>query len=650
MKNLTFTLLLGWLLVFTTNLFAQKTEGRFNLKEGDWFEVQVEESAKTFLLRFQLDKQLSDGNQQYKVTLQRYVEKSRSEGLNFGYDSYYPTFDENKMAPDPKKQYSLVITPKGEIASIKPFGDYEYSTVLSQVSPKKSEMFYTVTISTSEEFGGIEQNISNLIQPIYKPIEKNNDQMVGINYEIIKDTIKVPFPFINKTDSVAIKVPYLKESGVPLFIKLKNENYILTAASFPLPSNSIIQGKLSDQINQDIYISIAGPNTDGYFPEKRFKTNGDGSFQCPLFFNRPLQLGIKIGNKTLTAFMEPGDTLNILGLGNQANYDRTKTDFHFWNTKPNRYFSLGRNKSDYFTGSAAYNTMLSNEIDQFRSFSHYDQDICVDNTYWEDYSKRINKLIDSYKGTASENCIRFFQSDWNYFVAVDKLTFFTANLERFCNPKNPNPNYKNEPVTDYPKDFFLEVDTLPILMNPFEWSYAYQNYIRESQIFKYRKLGLSTNKSKPNSFLEKYYFSLISLWGYPFYQQIATEIDDNLKGGRIEEVEEYYKSFINNCLDPALSEPLKLSYQAAAQLRKGDRFPINTFVLNDGSIFNLKKYKGKTICLIIIGTYKHDINQFKDFVCMFKPENIEFIFAKMPNITDWDVVILQSLKNQMLPI
>ncbi|MFA9389192.1 MAG: sensor histidine kinase [Prolixibacteraceae bacterium] len=634
MKKHTFTLVLLCLLFLSSSLMGQKAEGRFKLNEGDWFEVQVENINQTFLLRYQLEKQFSNGNQQYNISLQRYVVRFISRGLNFGYDSYYPVFDENKRVPDTKRQYQLEITPKGEIINFEPFDNYDYTFGLYQISPKMSEMVYWYSQSINKNFGGLKQDISILTQPIYNPLEKNNDQMVGIIDEIINDTIVVPY--LNKTDSVAIKVPYLKESGVPLFIKLMNKNFILTAASFPLPSNSIIHGKLSYLINQDISISLAGPNTEGYFLEKRFKTKSDGSFQCPLFLNRPLQLVVKIGKKTLTTFMEPGDTLNISALGNQANYDQTKTDFHFWNTVPNGYFALGRNKSGYFTGSAAYNTMLSNEIDQFRSFSCYDEDIHVDNNYWRNYSKRINSLIDSYKGKASGNCIRFFQRDWNYFVAVDKLTFFTENLRRFSNPTNPNPNYKNEPVTDYPKDFFLVVDTLPILMYPYEWSYAYQNYLKESQNFKYRKLGLNTNRSIPQRFQEYYYFSKISLLGYPFYEQIGYKIDENLKGGKIEEVEKYYTYFLNSCLDPALTEPLKLSYQQAVQLKKGNRFPINSLVLKDSSIFSLEQYKGKTICLIIIGTYKHDINEFKEIISKFQPGDIEFVFAKMPNIIDWD--------------
>ncbi|HPB05227.1 MAG TPA: hypothetical protein PKX60_03220, partial [Prolixibacteraceae bacterium] len=118
MKNLTFTLLLGWLLLFTTNLFAQNAEGRFNLKEGDWFEVQVEQKNKptdlskafatkdlfgaTVLLKYQLEKELPNKNQLYNIQLERYRFITKLEENVQGYDSYYPPFDENKTSPDIK--------------------------------------------------------------------------------------------------------------------------------------------------------------------------------------------------------------------------------------------------------------------------------------------------------------------------------------------------------------------------------------------------------------------------------------------------------------------------------------------------------------------------------------------------------------------
>jgi hypothetical protein len=48
MKNLPLTLLvLVWLQLLSFNLSAKKTEGRFTLKEGDWFEVQVDPKDKS---------------------------------------------------------------------------------------------------------------------------------------------------------------------------------------------------------------------------------------------------------------------------------------------------------------------------------------------------------------------------------------------------------------------------------------------------------------------------------------------------------------------------------------------------------------------------------------------------------------------------
>ena len=98
MKKHTFTLLIGWLLLMTSNLMAQNTEGRFKLKEGDWFEVAVEQNncdngIANYLLRYQLLKQLPNNNQQYQIILENHKEIHGKNMEYSGYDSYYPTFE-----------------------------------------------------------------------------------------------------------------------------------------------------------------------------------------------------------------------------------------------------------------------------------------------------------------------------------------------------------------------------------------------------------------------------------------------------------------------------------------------------------------------------------------------------------------------------
>jgi len=614
MKKTTFTLLLGWLLLLSTNLIAQNTEGRFRLKEGDWFEVQVEQNYKTsfnlpdmkqeqfngtiYLLKYQLKKLLPNNNQQYQVRIDHFKIKKKYGNQYYGYDSYYPTFDENKTSPETVNQFSLEVTPAGKITRLTSFKNNKHSiTKLTQIG--SSYLSLSTTTYT-------ESNSDSLLIGIY------STQLM----------------FVDSLPNHAITT----DRRVPMKIKLPDMKLILTDASFPLIHNAIIQGKLIDQINQKIIISMKGENSEYYFPEIQFKTQSDGSFNCPVFLKRPLRLRIMVGNKSLTTFMEPGDTLNISAIGHQA---REVQYNQYAETKPNEYFSPDLNKSNYFSGNAAYNTMLSNELDQYRTGFSIETDIQSIINKDKETKQKVNQLIESYRRKTSNECISYFQSDMKYFFAVAKLYFNeeqqTAYIMSLRNSKVPYFDNKFR-KPDYPTDFFLEVDTMSILMNPYEWNSSYQKFIERAQQFKQNRLGWAAGKISYGNFLESYFFAQASLQGYPLYKQIAKSIELELRKGLTDNniVTPYYQNFINNCTDPALTEPLKRVYETSEMLKIGKQFPINSFVLSDSSSFNLEKLKGKPICLIVLQGPKEDINDYKEIIEKFRSDEVEFIFARNP--------------------
>ena len=634
MKKQTFTLLLGWLLFLSTNLVAQNTEGRFGLKEGDWFEIQVEQNYSTsfnlpdmkqeqfngtiYLLNYQLKKMLPNNNQQFQVSIDHYKIKKKHGNKYYGFDSYYPTFEENKTNPETVNQFRLEITPRGKIIYLKPINSIKHRLInLTEIGSAYLSMS-TATYS--------EENSDSLLIYIF------SNQLM----------------FVDSLPNHAIT----PDRGIPMQIKFTDLNLVLTDASFSLTNNAIIQGKLKDQMNQEILISMKGENSEYYFPEIQFKTNSDGSFNCPFFINRPLHLRIMVGNKSLTTFMEPGDTLNISAIGHQA---REIQYNQYAETKPNEYFSADLKKLDYFSGNAAYNTMLSNELDQYRTGFSTDTDVLSVIIKDKKTKQAVNQLIESYHGKASEECIRYFQSDMKYFFAVAKLYFNeelqTAYIQSLRNQKVDYTDIKL-PKPDYPKDFFLEVDTMSILMNPYEWNSSYQKFIERAQQFKQSRLGWAAGKRYSENFLESYFFSMASLQGYPLYKQIAKSIDLELRKGLADNniVAPFYKDFINNCSDPALTELLKRVYETAEMLKIGKQFPFITFILPDSSIFNLEKWKGKPICMVLFNGPKRSVNKFKENIEKFKHEEVEFVFVrstggnwveseidsailKMPNVT-----------------
>jgi len=630
MKNLTFTLLLGWLLLFTTNLFAQNAEGRFNLKEGDWFEVQVEQKNKptdlskaiatkdlfgaTVLLKYQLEKELPNKNQQYKVTLEQ-IQILRDFGpITFGFDSRYPTYEENKKEPDVKNQFNLEVTSTGQILRFYPLIKNKVINIgLTNINSSYS------SINSYAMWGKLEEK------------------------EQIKNISTVLF----QQDSAFHSKYILSPNKVPVMINQPQWVINLTDASFPLPNNAITQGRLTDQINQDIKISMIGENADFYFSEKQFRTNNDGSFNCPIFLIRPFHLRIQIGDKTLTTFMAPGDTLTVNAIGHQA---KEVENNQYTDNKPNEYFLPGLNKSDYFSGTAVYNTLLSNELDQYRTEIVYERDTSSLLLKCKKKIQSINQLIESYRGKASDECIRYFKQDMSYYFATSKLLFREKQRNSTEMP-NPDEFRANNTLSikitklgrDYPADFYLDVDTLSILKNPYTWNSSYQRFIQKSYEYKQTRTGWSLGKSRSIDFLENYYYSKATLIGYPLYLQLTKLIDSELRCSFSDnsQVIPYYQSFINNCTDPALTESLTKVYETAQTLKIGSRFPVSSFVLKDGSVFDLKKYKGKPLCLIFMDNATSYISKYNYEISRFKSTEVEFIIAKLAT-QDWEEGKLDS--------
>ncbi len=596
MKKTKITLILGWLLFLCSNLFAQNSEGLFKLKEGDWFEVQVEQTnGSSYLMNYQMQKQLPNENQRYKVSLEHLKVIRKYAKKSFGYDSYYPTFKENKTNPETKNQFSLEVTPTGEIV---------------RYTPSKTNKSSGINLT---EIGSAYRAMSTTTYN-----ETNTDSLM---IQTFSNYLMLPASESNK-------ILFTTESRIPFKINKPDVQICLTNASFPLITNAIILGRVKEQVNQVVIISMIGDNPDYYFPEKRFRTQSDGAFNCPIFLKRPLHLRIQIGNQTLTTFMEPGDNLNISAIGNQI---FEVGNNQYIGTKPNKYFSPDLKKADYFSGNAAYNTILSNELDQYRSNFSHEKDVESLVAEGKKTSSAVKILIDSYQGKASSKCIEYFRSDFSYFLAVAKLSFdelqTTLILQSY-----PTQKGVKLPKIEYPTDFFLELDTMPILMNPFEWNTSYQNFIKKAQQFKQNRLSWASGKRNLETFLENYYFSQVSLRGYPLYSQIAKLMDLEFRKGQaeIDVVIPYYQDFINNCADPALTEPLKKVYEIAKQLKIGNQFPIKSFLLQDSTVFNLEKYKGKPICLILLEDPKRYTNYYKETIEKFSSDEIEFIFAKSP--------------------
>jgi hypothetical protein len=625
MKKTKITLIIGWLIFFSASLFAQNHEGIFKLKEGDWFEIVVERSyispqlshimgpvqtqivEETSLLNYRLQKQLPSGNQLYNICLE-HLKGTRKSGKYFlGYDSYYPEFEENKTSPEFKNQYNLEVKPNGEIVYFK------------CNKSNKSKVVYTSVNSSYARNNSVSY------------AEAGSDSLI----------VKAFSDVFMKPDSSIIGIATDVNSRIPYLIKQPGSKLYLTNASFPLPDNAIIQGKVPDQNNRGIRIRPYNGSQMDFTMMKNIKTDKDGTFTCPLFLTRPQHVQIEIDYQTFYSFMEPGDTLNISGIERQVKPARYS---EYPKSKKAELIASEKKMSGHFSGNAAYNTMLSTEIKQYRHGFPPGNDILIVMKYYKERMIGINELLDFYAGKASNTCIDYFRRDCNYSLANEKLRFY--NEIKY----DVKASDKNLLELNRTRDFFLDIDTLSLLMNPFDWNSSYQEFIRMSQIYKQKRLGWAVGKSSSDKFPENFYFVKVSLRGYPMYSQMAEILDRELRSGSADRqiVTSNYLGFINNCNDPALTEPLKKTFKTATQLQIGNHFPVDSFRLQDSSVISLEKFKGKPICLVLLEGPKGNINFYKDIIDRFSSDDMQFIFAKTPiqylNEGNIDSTILKKQK------
>lgn len=671
MKKLSITLLLGWLLLLSSNLNAQNREGLFNLKEGDWFEMQVnasfnfnkkdssqfinkiiqaplsiKDSANCQLnLRYQLSKQLTDGNQIYNVSVERANAKMfwSPFGSWLGYDSYYPPYKENNISPPKKFQFEMEVNPDGNILRFDPNADNPDPKLrLTGISPNLKQSFhisFSLDILTPDYVKGI-SNMINMFSVHKEGLTINKQDNCKIDTKHLTESKELNIANVIIDDTIHGQIQVLKESGIPFTIwmekALSGPAIMLTGASFPIPGNTLIKGMLKDQLNKqitiryDFYHIFASP-TRSSSTKLSFKTRSDGSFLCPLFLTGPQHLNITIGDKSIWTFMEPGDSLNISGIGESR--DRVWINGVFWDDSNSHLAPelWNTHRLDFYSGSVSYNTMLSIEMYQYIYYLPGLKDIPAMLVYQAKMKQKVNEILAKYEGKASETCIDFFRTKAMYYLAADKFYFFDSQkYTRISDEKGAKTSIS---FTDYPPDFFAEADTMPILLNPYNWETDYNQFLLYSQLIKQKRLGLSIGQNPGNGFLENYYFSQASLSGYPLYTRMADLIDRELRNGltKNEIIEPYYLSFINNCTDPTLTEPLKKVFKTAGQLKAGNNFPLSYFVLPDSSIFSLEKYKGKPVCLILMNGEKKWITEYRKEIEKFKPEEVEFIFAVLPN-------------------
>lgn len=646
-KNILIYLTLGLFLI-SLKLSAENPEGRFRIEEGDWFESKLDlpfnlnlnyqdadiiqnvisdpgDTDLSLTLRYQLQKQLNNGNQVFNVSIKRIQAKILRSGFNawMGYDSYYPTYQDDIEQIKPFIEFEMEVSPDGNISRFDSISGTLPILNFDEIS-KKNNPKIGVIFSMGLPIQFLQFAVT---QTMLLPPETGTKNLSIIGFE---EDIVVKTKQFTETTFYDIYEISLNDSASSEIRLSKNERVNLAAvvdASFPIPANTLIKGIISGEGNTDITISPDIGSEDKYFTSKYFKTESDGTFNCPMFINRPFYLNIRIGNKWVKAFIEPNDTLEISSIPQNLERYSREAIFYDLPTKPGYMI----NSSD-FGGKAAYNARLSIEMNEWVARMTYPESTQLFLNFQSEIHQKVQDLIDQYRGKATEACINYFSSRCNYFLAVNKF-YFADDTERYYTRKALTDKGQQEEVKIvYPADFFLEIDTLSTVMYPFEWCYYYREFLEYSHEYKKERLGMSVG-GLDEDFYSNYYFARASLKGFPLYTKLYETLDKELRKGynTANKIESFYQDFIHNCSDPELVDPLKETHQTVSNFAIGNTFPIQSYTLKDSSLFDLKDYKGKPVCLTFLHSPKREINDFKREIEKFDADEVEFIFVYLPN-------------------
>lgn len=614
-------------------------QGRFNLQEGDWFEMRLntplnynvtqsgggvnlysgdDNSDLTIWLRYELQEQLANDNQVLNLTIKRIQATTilANNDMRLGYDSYYPQYQDNLTSEDSFTQFEIEVNPEGGIVRFDSITGTPPTFKLLQIDTKKSNIAITLNFSLPNKIFEVYSSFILFLPAKGGSKTMNIPSFDEMSIQTVNRTVSDLFEQFQLivNDSVEHKYSILRKER----LAVKNEFASLVDASFPIPASTLIEGRLPAYANKKIAISLDGDSEEKYFTKKYFQTDDKGAFACPLFINQPYHLKFEVGNKEASFFIEPNDTLEIWKIEKHEWVDQTV----FYPRSEEIGYLI---ESDNFGGDAAYNARLSTEMEELMPYLPMPDDVEDYNNFRKRIEKNIRLLFELYHGKASQKCIDYFKSKWHYFLAADKL-YFADEWQMLTDPFQMNKN------REYPAGFFAEIDTISTVMYPYKWCRYYQEYLHYALEFKQKKVAMSVGGTA-DDFYGNYFFSRAALKGYPLYKSLYKALDEEMRIGyeAAKKVEPFYQDFITNCNDPMFTVPLEKTHQTVSELAIGERFPMELFMKTDSTVFDLSKFKGKPVCLVVLRASPGRINHFKKEIEKFDTDELEFVFIVLPN-------------------
>lgn len=374
-------------------------------------------------------------------------------------------------------------------------------------------------------------------------------------------------------------------------------NVIFKSASFTLPTNAVIKGHIAN---------ITPIDTIYEFGRKIFKFNKDGSFNADVLAGLTTSQMWVMGQfdeyKIFNVQLEPFDTLVVKA--DRLDFDKTLS----------------------FSGSAAAKAGLSKELrpvfnSQWVNENKYrDKSLAEFLSFQKKGQKEFEDIINRYANRVSSEILAENKTKFKFTQAGAKLEFFSYN-RKGLKPKMS--------LDDFPKDYFVSIDTLSVSMSNAEGGLHYIWYMKWLLSYKQTKLGM-TNADQYGFFAD-YSTAMASFNGFPLYYSLYNSIIDEINRSEAESAERlkaYYEDFINNCADTTLTNHIKEEWKEAKKWLPGNPSPAKKLFTNDGNTLDLAKFKGKP--LVIIVNFNHP-DVLKGYIDLIKKQNgaeIHFLIAQ----------------------
>ncbi|TKC08690.1 sensor histidine kinase [Pedobacter frigoris] len=570
-------------------LFAKKGEPVLRLKSGDWFEtdVQVTDVSRTmdynFNIRYEVSEKSADGNLVFKVSFDRMNLKT-STGANrwVGYDSYYPPYLENNMKSLTKQVYELTTDVSGKILKLKSLS-YPQKIDFTLISVKSRRSDPIITFSPDSILSKI--HLKQISEAIVTSL------MSGKTAKEIQLSLKN-----------AVGGDYLA-------------NAYVKSASFSLPKNAVIRGNIAHIAEGDSL----------YINDELIKFDKDGSFTANILVDPKSMTSLFFGKganlKTLDVFLKPSDTLLI------------KAD------------ALDFNKAVSFSGNCAAKAALSKELKAV----YEDQFVTNENNFkakspeeFISFQKKgkddFDAILKRYKNRVSSEVLNHYIAEYSYVQGRTKLEYILPNnyLQRLKS---------NRSFDEFPKGFFLSIDTMPVLMDNLQDNWYYQFYL--SELLNYQQVKLAMVNGDQYGFFADFATSLASLKGYPLYYSISESFKEELGRSDLastERLKPYYEDFISVCGDTSLTNPIKVLWTKVRQWLPGSPSPVKELFLKDGSLLNLTKFKGKPLVLIVNYENPNILEGYINLIKKQKGNQVHFVIAQLNVPTLEKSRIVQKLK------